>query len=87
MIYLLLKQYCVYLAIIPEEEVLVLVVDDLDELVPDALEPEQGRAVVEVGQLVVQLGYRVVGHAQIGADAIRPEKQQILNISATVNFD
>ena len=36
---------------------------------------------------MVQLGYRVVGHAQIGADAIRPEKQQILNISATVNFD
>ena len=42
---------------------LVLVVYDLDELVSDALEPEQGRAVVEVGQLVVQLGYRVVGHA------------------------
>ena len=66
---------------------MVLVVNDLDELVSDALKPEQGWAVVEVGQLVVQLGYCVVGHAQIGADAIRPEKQQILNISRTVNFD
>ena len=66
---------------------LVLVVNDLDELVSDALKPEQGWAVVEVGQLVVQLRYCVVGHAQIGADAIRPEKQQILNISRTLNFD
>ena len=53
---------------------LVLVVDDLDELVSDPLEPEQGRAVVEVGQLVMQLRDRVIGHGQIGADAIRPGK-------------
>ena len=53
---------------------LILVVDDLDELVSDSLEPEQRRAVVEVGQLVVQLRDGVVGHAQISADAIRPKK-------------
>ena len=71
---MLLKHKYAHLAIIPEKEVLILVVDDLDELVSDSLEPEQRRAVVEVGQLVVQLRDGVVGHAQISADAIRPEK-------------
>ena len=66
--------FAIYLAIIPEEKVLVLVVDDLDEFVSDPLEPEQGRAVVEVCQLVMQLRDRVISHAQIGADAIRPGK-------------
>ena len=55
---------------------LVLVVDDLDEFVSDPLEPEQGRAVVEVGQFVMQLRDRVIGHAQIRADAIRPGKKE-----------
>ena len=53
---------------------LVFVVDDLDELVPDPLEPEQGRGVVKVGQLVVQLRDRVICDAQISADAIGSEK-------------
>lgn len=69
-----LKHYYAYLAIIPEKEVLILVVNDLDELVSDSLEPEQRRAVVEVGQLVVQLRDGVIGHTQVSADAIRPEK-------------
>ena len=61
------------LAVIPDEEVLVLVVDDLDELVSDAAEPEEGGEVVEVGQLVVEVRHRVVAHAQVGADAVSPE--------------
>ena len=61
------------LAVIPDEEVLVLVVDDLDELVSDAAEPEEGGEGVEVGQLVVEVRHRVVAHAQVGADAVSPE--------------
>ena len=52
---------------------LVLVVDDLDELVSDAAEPEEGGEVVKVGQLVVEVRHRVVAHAQVGADAVSPE--------------
>ena len=62
-----------YLAVIPDKEVLVLVMDNLDKLVSDPLEPEEGSDVVEVGQMVVQLRDRVIGHTQICADAIRPE--------------
>ena len=62
-----------YLAVIPDKEVLVLVMDDLDKLVSDPLEHEEGSDVVEVGQMGVQLRDRVMGHAQICADAIRPE--------------
>ena len=52
---------------------LVLGVDDLDELVSDAAEPEEGGEGVEVGQLVVEVRHRVVAHAQVGADAVSPE--------------
>ena len=55
---------------------LVLVVDDLDQLVPRLPQPEERRDVGEVAQLLVQPGNRVVGQADVGAQTVGPENKE-----------
>ena len=46
--------------------------DDLHQLVPGVLHPEQGGGVLQVTDLVVEPGDGVVGQGQVGTDALRP---------------
>ena len=61
-----------------DKEVLVLVMNHLDQLVPRSAQPEEGRDVVEVAQPLVELGDRVVGQADVGADAVRSEEKYLV---------
>ena len=63
-----------YLSFIPHKEMLIPVVDDLDQLVADTLEPEQRGVCVEVGELLVKVGNGVISKGQICTDSIRPVK-------------
>ena len=54
---------------------LVLVMNHLDQLVPRSAQPEERRDVVEVAEPLVELGDRVVGQADVGADAVRSEEK------------
>lgn len=58
-----------------DKEVLVLVMNHLDQLVPRSAQPEERRDVVEVAEPLVELGDRVVGQADVGADAVRSEEK------------
>ena len=58
-----------------DKEVLVLVMNHLDQLVPRTAQPEERRDVVEVAQPLVELGDRVVGQADVGADAVRSKEK------------
>ena len=49
----------------------------LDQLVPGPAQPEEGRDGVEMAQPLVQLGHRVVGQADVGADAVRSEHREM----------
>ena len=49
---------------------LVLVMDDLDQLVPGALDPEEGGEVLQVTEPVVQPGDSEVGQADVGTDTV-----------------
>ena len=51
--------------------------DHLDQLVPQPPQPEKGRDVVEVAELLVQPGDGVVGQADVGADTGRSEQGEI----------
>ena len=50
--------------------------DHLDQLVPQPPQPEEGRDVVEVAELLVQPGDGVVGQADVGADTVGSEQRK-----------
>ena len=49
---------------------LVLIMDHLDQLVPGALDPEEGGEVLQVAEPVVEPGDGEVGQADVGTDAV-----------------
>ena len=50
-----------YLPIVPDVEVLVLVMDDLDQLVSGSVDPEERGGVLQVAKQMVEPGNSVVG--------------------------
>ena len=61
-----------YLSFIPDKEMLIPVVDDLDQLISYPLEPEQGRVGMEVGELLMKMRDSVIGQGQICTDSVGP---------------
>ena len=59
-----------YLFIVPDIEMHILVMDDLDQLVSGSSDPEEWRSVLQVTKLVVEPGDGVIGQTEVGTDAI-----------------
>ena len=60
-----------YLPIVPDVEMLVLVMDDLDQLVSGSADPEERGGVLQITKTMVKPGNGVVGQTEVGTDAIR----------------
>ena len=51
---------------------IALVMEDLYQLVPGVLQPEQGGGVLQVTEFVMELGDGVVGQGEVDTDALGP---------------
>ena len=60
----------IYLSIIPDIEMHVPVMDDLDQLVSGSSDPEEWRSVLQVTKPVVEPGDGVIGQTEVGTDTI-----------------
>ena len=60
----------IYLSIIPDIEMHVPVMNDLDQLVSGSSDPEEWRSVLQVTKLVVEPGDGVIGQTEVGTDTI-----------------
>ena len=60
----------IHMCIIPDIEMHVLVMNDLDQLVSGSSDPEEWRSVLQVTKLVVEPGDGVIGQTEVGTDTI-----------------
>ena len=62
-----------HLILTSDEEMLILIMNDLDQLVPPPPQPEERGVILQAGESLVELGDGVVTEGDVGADTVGPE--------------